>query len=312
MTLEEIIKQRLAETEKNLTESATQTEQKTEIVEEKIDEAACEVEKKEEKKEPVNDKDEVVIAPKKKITKESTEGSVSSQVSALLEAEGLSDGFKLQAVAIFEAAVADRVMQIEEKMQKEFDEQLAEAVAEIESDIDGFVTEAVQEWKQNNEVAIVQNFKTQQNESLVDGLMAVLKEHNIDLAEGKEDALETALSDVSKLEESVRAKESEKAALQEQINQLTAEKILESFRGKMTQTEFDRFEQLTESIAFDNAEQYTKQLSIVLENFSVFKAPTKAQPTVVTESVEAPVVVTAPAVNSNVAHYASFIAKKKI
>lgn len=337
MTLEEIIKQRLAEATAHL-EAATVTEA-----------AACGTKKQEAT--ALNPEDEVIVSPKKKVTvtKESldemtpeqvsaidveqldevskatlaayckkaepaekmTKESVSSQVTALLEAEGLSDDFKLQAVTIFEAAVTDRILQIEENMEKEFDEQLAEAVAEIESDIDGFVNDAILEWKQTNEVAIKQNFKTHMNESFVDGLMSLLAEHNIDITPGKEDALEVALKEVTKLEESVKEADAEKQELQEQINQLKASKILESFSSKMTQTEFDRFTQLTESINYVSETQYTKQLSIVLENFSVFKAPAPTQIVEDTTTKALPVEVVIES-NSNVAQYAKFIKSKKI
>jgi hypothetical protein len=193
--------------------------------------------------------------------------SVSSQVSALLEAEGLSDEFKTQAVTIFEAAVADRVLSIQEEMQKEFDAQLAEAKEQLDNDIDEFLSEAVAQWQKDNEVAIKTNFNTQVTESFMDGLRSLIAEHNIEVPEGKEDALATALSEVESLKESFKEQEAAQAALQEQIKQFESKALLESFRSKMTVVEYDRFVQLTESIKFETAEQYEKQLTIVLENF---------------------------------------------
>ena len=241
------------------------------------------------------------------------EESVSSQVSALLEAEGLSEDFKLQAVTIFEAAVTDRVLQIEEELKQEFETQIAEAKAELNKDIDGFLSEAILQWKQENEVAIKTNFNTQVAESFMDGMRALIAEHNIEVPEGKEDALEVALSEVEKLNEAATAKDAEFAALQEQVNTLKAAQILESFKAKMTQTEFDRFTQLTESVQFTDAEQYEKQLSIVLENFGakkVVEAVKTVAQEVITEQVQSAVQVITES-DSNVAKYATFIAKKR-
>jgi len=203
------------------------------------------------------------------------EDTVSSQVSALLEAEGLSEDFKVQAVTIFEAAVTDRVLQIEEELKQEFDSQLAEAKAELDNDIDGFLSEAIQQWKQDNEVAIKSNFKSQLAESFMDGMKALIAEHNIEVPEDKEDALEVALGEVDKLNESILAKEAEMLSLQEKVNEMKAEQILESFKEKMTQTEFDRFVQLTESVQFKDEAQYEKQLTVVLENFGSKQKVTK-------------------------------------
>jgi hypothetical protein len=325
MTLEDIIKQRLAEATKEA-QTDLVTEAKVELKKAETadaDDKTAEVDttpklKKDEKKvvkeeagaiasaEVVTDTVADVVTEAKK--------SVSSQVSALLEAEGLSEDFKLQAVTIFEAAVTDRVLQIEEELKQEFETQIAEAKAELNKDIDGFLSEAILQWKQENEVAIKTNFNTQVAESFMDGMRALIAEHNIEVPEGKEDALEVALSEVEKLNEAATAKDAEFAALQEQVNTLKAAQILESFKAKMTQTEFDRFTQLTESVQFTDAEQYEKQLSIVLENFGakkVVEAVKTVAQEVITEQVQSAVQVITES-DSNVAKYATFIAKKRI
>jgi hypothetical protein len=253
------------------------------------------------------DRAEEKLNPKRKT--ESAE--VSSQVAALLEAEGLSEEFKMQAVTIFEAAVTDRVLQIQEEMEAEYNEKLDEAKAELETNIDGFLNEAVQEWADNNEVAIESNFKMRLAESFMDGLQSLLAEHNIDLPDESEDALEIALDEVNKLEEQVSSTDEVIAELQEQIDTLKAEKILESFKEKMTGTEFDRFVQLTESVKFKDETQYAKQLSIVLENFGKIAAKKVEQTEQIVEEVAAPVA--QPIVTesfSSVNRYAQYLAKK--
>lgn len=240
----------------------------------------------------------------KKLTKEDT---VSSQVASLLEAEGLSEEFREQAVTIFEAAVTDRVLQIEEGLKEEFESNLAEAKKELNKDIDGFVSEAIQQWKQDNLVAINSNFKSQMAESFMDGLQALISEHNIEVPEDKEDALVIAMSEVDKLNEAIVAKDTEMSDLQEQVNTMKAEKLLESFKEKMTVTEFDRFVQLTESIKFKDESQYEKQLTIVLENFGKKQEIAKV---IVEEVVTLPVETLVTENHSRVAQYAKHLSKK--
>lgn len=285
-TLDEIIAKQLAE--------ATALEEARKITLAKGDVAP----------ESIGKADEVDTKPtiKKELTKEDT---VSTQVAALLETEGLSEEFKEQAVTIFEAAVTDRVLQLEEGLQTKFDEKLAEAKAELDTDIDGFLNEAIQQWMEMNKVAIESNFKSQLAESFMDDMQTLMGKHNIELPEGKENALEVALGEVDSLTESVTSKEAEKLALLGQINVLKSEKILESFRGKMAQTEFDRFVQLTESVKFTDETQYEKQLTIVLENFGKQKVETKVAALEITESV-----IEQKPVTSNVHRYAEFIGKK--
>lgn len=240
------------------------------------------------------------------------EGSeVSSQVAALLEAEGLSEDFKLQAVTIFEAAVTDRVLQLTEELEAQYEEKLNEAKAEIENNIDGFLNESVQKWATDNEVAIQNNFKTRIAESFMDGLQALLAEHNIDLPAESEDALDIALDQVNTLEESVEAARAETQALQEQVNVMKATQILESFKAKMTSTEFDRFEQLTESVSYVNDTQYEKQLSIVMENFGKVPAKVEKQEVIIEEVTTLPQATTIVTEgNSAVNRYAAYMQGK--
>jgi hypothetical protein len=302
MTLEERIKQMLEESTKQAT---------PEVIAEEV--VAEEVVVEETTKEEVTP--EVVVEetkPAKKAKTVQEDSGVSSQVAALLEAEGLSEEFKMQAVTIFEAAVTDRVLQITEELEAQYEEKLDEAKAELETNIDGFLNEAVQEWADNNKVAIESNFKTRLAESFMDGLQSLLAEHNIDLPDESEDALEIALDEVNKLEEQVSSTDAVIAELQEEINTLKAEKILESFSTKMTSTEFDRFVQLTESVKFKDETQYEKQLSIVLENFGKVSVKKVEQEEQISEEVA-----TAPAAQpvvtetySSVNRYAQYLAKK--
>jgi len=256
------------------------------------------------------------VAAARKLVKSNESSEVSSQVSALLEAEGLSEEFKVQAVTIFEAAVTDRVLQIQEELEAQYNEKLEEATAEIEQNIDGFLTEAVHEWSAHNEVAIEANFKSRLAESFMDGIQSLMAEHNIELPEDAEDALEVALNQVEKLEESAEEVQTTIAQLQEQVNELKAEKILESFKERMTSTEFDRFSQLTESVKYKDETQYEKQLTIVLENFgkqltSKQKVVKESAPAVITEEIVAtPAETIVTEQYSNVNVYANYLASR--
>lgn len=254
---------------------------------------------------------DTLVEDMNKMMRKNNESTVSSQVSALLEAEGLSEEFKTQAVTIFEAAVADRVLQIEEGLKTEFDSQLAEAKAELDNDIDGFLSEAIQRWKQDNEVAIKTNFKSQVAESFIDGMKALIAEHNIEVPVGKEDALEVALGEVDKLNESIVERDADMQTLQEQVNAMKAEKILESFKEKMTQTEFDRFVQLTESVKFKDETQYAKQLTIVLENFGSTKKTEVKKTEVVLEALSEGTTTIVTESNSAMSVYANYLNNKR-
>jgi sulfur transfer complex TusBCD TusB component (DsrH family) len=286
MTLEERIKQMLAESEKEDTvvEEFTVVAEETAVV----------------PSEPAVAEPAVVAEEKR--------SAVSDQVSALLEAEGLSEEFKLQAVTIFEAAVSDRVMQIEEELKQEYQEALDEATAEMEKNIDGFMSEAIQQWMIDNKLAVETNFKHKLQESFIDGLTALLAEHNIELPAESENALDVALDQITSLEESIESASAREAELMEQIADMKATSILESFRSKMPATTFDRFVQLTENINYTDETQYARQLDIVYENFGKVTAVVESAPArQITESIAQPAV--AEDLNESVEFYAQYMSK---
>lgn len=294
-TLEEKIKQMLAKKLEESTEVAE--EQEDEIVfEEQVEEAKCGSEMKEKE-----DSEEVKVSPKKKeaaavkeeaeeVSKQST---VSEQVTGLLSMEGLSEEFRTQAVAIFEAAVAERAMQIEEELNAEFEEKYEQSKAELIENIDGYLSEAVVKWLEDNQVAMVHSYKADLTESFIDGLRQLFVEHNVSIPEESESALDMVVSEVEALEAQLEEQKKNELALLEELNAIKRVQVLESFKAKMTNTEADRFVKLVEGIKFHSVEQFSKQLEIVSENFSVSKAAsavkeqTVATSTVVTESSSA-------------------------
>lgn len=305
MTLEERIKLMLEESEEKSEPTKYQAKKGKKVVD--TDDSD------DESKDMADDVPSVDISTKvKSKAKLAVDGQVSEQVSALLDAEGLSEDFKLQAVTIFEAAVSDRVLQLTEDLEAQFETKLDEEKEKIENNIDGFLNEAVAQWAKDNEVSIQSNFKTRIAESFMSGLHDLLAEHNINLPTESEDALDIALEQVNTLEEAVTAAKNETKALKAEINEVRAERIQESFKEKMTSTEFDRFVQLTESIKYVSNTQYEKQLNIVLENFGKTASKSVApKVSYLSEEVSSPAVSTILVENeSSINQYAAYMVKK--
>lgn len=248
---------------KKLLESSAEDKTK---VQETVSEEVKET-KEENTSEVIEDKTNDEIVENKEEVKEETKASVSEQVSALLAVEGLSEEFKTQAIAIFEAAVADRVLVVKEELEKEFEVKLEEAKTALKESVDGYMTEAIQVWGEENKLPIVNSYKADLLESLVDGLRTTLVEHSVEIPEESVQALDVALEEVEKLEEALQEKEEATQKLVEELNAMKKKQIIESFSQKMTPVEFDRFSTLIESIQYTSEDQYSKQLEIVRENF---------------------------------------------
>lgn len=304
MTLEEKIALMLQQEAAELEEAKKEKKMEAEL--DKEDSEDDEDEDEELELDPKMKKDEKAKCEDTETTQETEvvaekKETVSEQVSTLLATEGLSEDFRTQAVAIFEAAVSDRVSQIQEEMEKEYEQKLNEAKEELSKNIDGYLSESVLTWANENKVPLVHSFKADLAESFIDGLRQLFVEHNVVVPEESEDALNIALEENEKLEAKLEEQTTILSTLQEEINTMKKASILESFKSEMTQTQADRFATLVESIEFSNVEQYKKQLQVVKENFVLNTHAKAEEKTQINEETKV--------VDSVVNQYASFLTR---
>jgi hypothetical protein len=136
---------------------------------------------------------------------------ISDDVAALTNGEDLSEEFKQKAATIFEAAVITRVKQEVAALEEEFDANLEEAVAQTQEalveKVDGYLNYIVEQWINDNELALERGMKSEILESFVSGMKGLFEEHYIDVPEEKYDLIgdmeETIESLNSKLDEQV-------------------------------------------------------------------------------------------------------------
>ena len=95
------------------------------------------------------------------------EEAIEEDVNALLSGEELSEEFRDKAKTIFEAALNARTEQIEEAVVKHYEEQLVEAVAEIEESLterlDSYLEYVADEWVSENALAVERGIQASGN-----------------------------------------------------------------------------------------------------------------------------------------------------
>ena len=136
-------------------------EKKSEVKEGEMPKAALDALKKSQDKKEMSHEDE-----KKKDMKEESEEDlidVSADVEALTKDEDLSEDFKSKAATIFEAAVKSKVNEAKKKMNASYEEKLKEEVettkSELVEKVDSYLNYVVEEWMQENKLAIERGIK---------------------------------------------------------------------------------------------------------------------------------------------------------
>ena len=213
---------------------------------------------------------------KKELAKEKMKEKMKEDMDALLGGENLSEEFVSKATTIFEAAVIARAEEVILAAEEELEEQFAEAIEQVKEDLasklDDYLNYMVEEWVQDNEVAITSGLKAQVVEDFIGGLHTLFKEHYINIPEDKVDVVEELTTRVDELTEELNEQINTSVELSKALNeQLKIEAVHTACEGLTTQTQVEKLKSLAEGVEFTNLDEFTGKLETIKESY--FKSP---------------------------------------
>ena len=234
------------------------------------------------KKKDSDDDDEEEVKVKKdpkaeKITAEDLKLDISTDASALFEKADvdLSEEFKKDAMVIFEAAVATRVVDLVngkiDELNEDFNVALEEEKAEIDTKlsekIDDYLTYVSEEWMKENELAVERGIRAELAENFIGGLRELFKEHYIEVPEERTDVIEELFAKVEGLEEQLNVEMQANIATLKTLKEYKkVEAIAEACSG-LTSVEQDKMVELAESIAYESNEQFISKMQVIKESY---------------------------------------------
>jgi hypothetical protein len=183
----------------------------------------------------------------------------------------LSEEFKTQASAIFEAAVIARVNNEVEAISEELVEQNAAEFEEIKEGlvekVDSYLNYVVEQWMKDNEIEVEQGLRTEVAEDFMIGLKNLFQEHYFEVPADKVDVLEDMGAKVdeitARLDESVAVN----VELKAELDAIKRERIIESACRDLTATDAEKMVKLLEGVDFDNEKLFEEKVSVVKENY---------------------------------------------
>lgn len=226
--------------------------------------------------------EEVIVVEEKKEAVISEE-QVKADLEALVSSDAnLSEEFKEKASTLFEAAISARLAEEKVKLEEKYISELSEEVEGIRSElvekIDGYLNYVVEQWMEENELAVEQGIRTEIAESFMTQLQQVFIEHYIEVPEGKEDLIDDLSGKVDELEEQLTATTEKSVKLAEELETLKRTQIIAEASEGMVTTEAEKLKSLVEGIDYDDAESFAKKVSIVKEaHFSKVTTQTEVQ-----------------------------------
>ncbi len=199
------------------------------------------------------------------------EEQIEEDVNALLSGEDLSEEFRDKARIVFEAALNARTQQIEEAVIAHYEQQLAEAIVEIEESLterlDSYLEYVADEWIQENALTVERGIQAQATESFLMGLKGLFEEHYVSIPEEKYDVLESMVEKLDEMETKLNEQIERNVALNKRLAESATDIIFAEVSEGLALSQKDKLATLAENVEFGSEEDYREKLITLRESY---------------------------------------------
>ena len=217
-----------------------------------------------------------------------TLGAMKEDVAEMFSGDDLSEEFKERASTIFEAAVTARMNLETVRLEEEFATKLDEAVVAIQEEmtekVDQYLDYVVEQWIEENKLAIEASIRTNVTEDFMEGLRNLFAESYINVPDEKLDVLGELQAQVDELEEKLDESVNKQLELQAILDEATKEATFDEVSEGLAATQVEKLRTLAEGLDFSDAESYAKKLNIIKDKY--FSEKKEVSTGVVTEEAE--------------------------
>jgi len=204
-------------------------------------------------------------------TDEVVEEQISIDVDSLFSGEDLSEEYKSKARSIFEAVVTERVKEVEQGLQEQFETKLEEEVESFSeglvSKVDEYLEYVVSEWTEENKLAVERGIRAEMVEDFMVGLKNLFVEHYVEIPEDKVDVVENFATQVESLKGELDKAVNVNNELSEQLKSLKKEKVIEQVSEGLTEMQVEKFKSLSENIEFESDEDYSDKIEMIKQKY---------------------------------------------
>ena len=203
--------------------------------------------------------------------KEESTLDIKADVDALVGDSDLSEEFKQKAATIFEAAIKAKVKEESQRLQGEYETKLKEDTethkAELVEKVDSYLNYVVEEWMQENKIAIERGIKGEIAEDFIGGLKKLFEDHYIDVPDEKYNVLEDQASKIEDLEKKLNEEIEKNVELNKSNGELKKEEIIAKSSEDLTDVQKEKFNKLAEEVEYSNEEDFTSKVKTIKESY---------------------------------------------
>ena len=216
--------------------------------------------------------------------KESSEYEYKADLGSLFEGTEFSEEFRQKAAEIFEAAVTVRVREEVAKLQEEISIRALQESEELKEGltdkVDGYLNYMVEQWMQNNELALDRGIRAELFESFITGMKGLFEQHYVNLPDDSVDVLQQALEANQALEAKLNEATEQLVEFSEVLRGIEKRDMIAEAAEDLSDIDAERFAELAEELSFEDGDTFKGKLGAIRESFFTKK---KAKP--LTESI---------------------------
>ena len=179
----------------------------------------------------------------------------------------LSEDFKIKAETIFEAALNERKEELELKYDNKLEESVNIIRESLSGKIDDYLSYVVEEWYNENKVALETGLRAEIAENFIEGLKGLFEDNYIEIPQDKCNLIGEATDKVEELTKQLNEQLEKNVALRNEVNDSGCQIIFEEVADTLTDTEVDKLRSLSEGLEYETQEQYKEKLGILKENY---------------------------------------------
>ena len=215
------------------------------------------------------DQEEVV---EKVVPEVATDADFSEDLDALVESEAtLSDEFRAKTAVIFESALKTKLAEEVERIESAYEEKLeAELVTQREEfveKVDSYLNYVVEQWMEENKIAIHQGLRTEIAENFMNNLKDLFVESYVDVPESKIDLVDDMADQIEELEEQLYKTTADAIKLSESVEDLKRQSIVSEASYGLADTQAEKFASLVTDLEFDDEESFASKVATVRESY---------------------------------------------
>ena len=210
------------------------------------------------------------ISQPARVTKEDID--VTDDIAAMFsDASDISDEFKEKAADIFHTAVVaivnEKLKELGENAESDLETTTDQISEDLVTKVDSYLDYVVEQWMEQNKLAIASGIRNEISESFMLGLKKVFEEHYVNIPEDSVDVVDQLGTKNDNLESALNAEISDTVELRKEIEAWKRATIIKEHSEGLSDLQSEKLAKLAEATTYSSDEDFNDRIQNLKESY---------------------------------------------